>query len=195
MEHIDDKKTIRKLQKAREKKGYSYNMLVEATKEIGEPVAYSTISKVFGKDGENTSFNYINTLQPLVKILLDGDEEEDTTNLQSELKLKEKTIEKLNEKIAALHAQMESMREEETRRLNFLKTQIELKDRRMDENKQMIDRVMDRNDNKDRIISEKDRIIAELADENRRLEEDLRTILERCKKCINVQATNDGVNG
>ena len=168
MEHIDDRKTIIALQKAREKKGFSYNMLVEATKEIGEPVAYSTISKVFGKDGENTSFNYINTLQPLVKILLDGDQEDaEVASLQAELKVKEETIEKLNLRIETLIKQMD-----------FMMHQIELKDKRMDTKDELIQRVMDRNDKKDQSIKE-------LMEENKKLDEDLRELMNRCKQCVN----------
>ena len=166
MEHIDDKEIIRKLQKSREKKGISYNMLVEMTKEIGEPVAYSTISKVFGKDGENTSFNYIGTLQPLAKILLDGEEDDaEVVSLQAELKVKEETIEKLNLRIETLIKQMD-----------FMMHQIELKDKRMDTKDELIQRVMDRNDKKDQSIKE-------LMEENKKLEEDLRELMNRCKLC------------
>lgn len=166
MEHIDDKEIIRKLQRSREKKGISYNMLVEMTKEIGEPVAYSTISKVFGKDGENTSFNYINTLQPLAKILLDGEEEDsEVSNLQAELKVKEEVIAKLNLQIESLLKQMD-----------FMKNQIELKDKRMDNKDDIIKRIMDRNDKKDAAIYE-------LTEDNRKLSEDIHELMNRCKLC------------
>lgn len=166
MEHIDDKEIIRKLQRAREKKGISYNMLVEMTKEIGEPVAYSTISKVFGKDGENTSFNYINTLQPLAKILLDGEEEDaEVSNLHAELKVKEEIIAKLNLQIESLLRQMD-----------FMKNQIELKDKRMDNKDDIIKRIMDRNDKKDAAIYE-------LTEYNKKLSEDIHELMNRCKFC------------
>lgn len=166
MEHIDDRKTILELKEARIKKGYSYNMLVEMTKDIGEPVAYSTISKVFSKDGENTSFNYINTLQPLVKVLLDGEEDDsEIIALQAALKSKEDTIEKLKVQIDSLLNQ-----------LNFMEKQIELKDKRMDTKDELIQRVMDRNDKKDLAINQ-------LMEENKRLDETIRNLLEKCRSC------------
>lgn len=168
MEHIDDRKTILDLQAARIKKGYSYNMLVEMTKEIGEPVAYSTISKVFGKDGENTSFNYIGTLQPLVKILLDDKEEEsEFATLQAALKAKDDIIEKLNVQIESLYNQVD-----------FLKNQIQLKDNRMER--------------KDSWIQEQREEIVELREENKKLEDDIHKLLERCNRCGKEQVTNAG---
>ena len=160
MEHIDDRKTILDLKAARIKKGYSYNMLADMTKEIGEPVAYSTISKVFGKDGENTSFNYISTLQPLVKILLDNEEDSESTDFQAALKAKDDIIEKLNVQIESLCNQVD-----------FMKNQIQLKDNRMER--------------KDSWIQEQREEIVELREENKKLEEDLREIRNRCKLCDN----------
>ena len=182
MEHIDDRKTILDLKAARIKKGYSYNMLADMTKEIGEPVAYSTISKVFGKDGENTSFNYINTLQPLVKILLDNEskilydlsykneEDSESTDFQAALKAKDDIIEKLNMQIESLCNQVD-----------FMKNQIQLKDNRMER--------------KDSWIQEQREEIVELREENKKLEEDIHKLLEKCRVCGNGQVTNAGVNG
>lgn len=186
MEHIDDKELIRKLQRAREKKSISYNMLVEMTKEIGQGVAYSTISKVFGKDGENTSFNYINTLQPLAKVLLTDDEHDEddedfkfeVITLRSELKIRDVTIEMLKTQIEALQGEKE-----------LLKSQVDIKDKRMNDQTEMINRVMDESEQtRKRIMDRNDKkeaTIFELMQENKKLEEDLREIRNRCKLCDN----------
>ena len=181
MEYSNCKDLIRDLKKARIAKSYSYNMLFDMLAGTEEEIASSTIANVFAKDSEEKNFNYFTTLLPLKKILLDDEPEEDESykeilRLQSELKIKEETIIKLNDQIDSLYEQIKQIRDEETRRLTFMKSQIDLKDKRMDTKDELIQRVMDRNDKKDQSIKE-------LMEENKKLEEDLRELMNRCKLC------------
>ena len=107
-------------------------------------------------------------MQPLVKILLDGEEDDsEFASLQAELKVKEETIEKLNLRIETLIKQMD-----------FMMHQIELKDKRMDNKDDIIKRIMDRNDKKDASIHE-------LMEENKMLDETIRQLMEKCQLCVN----------
>ena len=96
--------------------------------------------------------------------------------LQSEIKAKDEAIITLNNQIDSLLNQIEQIREEGAKQIEFLHNQISLKDKRMDTKDELIQRVMDRNDKKDKAI-------AELMEENKRLDEDLRKLLEKCQAC------------
>ena len=178
----DCRKLIVELKKARVIKGYSYNMMADMLAGTEDAIAASTIAKVFAKGSEDQTFNYFTTLLPLKKLLLDeepGDVEDyrfEILNLQSEIKVKDVTIEMLKSQIEALKGEKQ-----------LLKSQVDLKDERlnantaminriMDENKKVQDRIMDRNDRKDQTINE-------LAEENKKLDEAIRELLYRCEHC------------
>ena len=185
----DCRKLIVELKKARVIKGYSYNMMADMLAGTEDAIAASTIAKVFAKGSEDQTFNYFTTLLPLKKLLLDEEPEDvedyrfEILNLQSEIKVKDVTIEMLKSQIEALKGEKQ-----------LLKSQVDLKDERlnantaminriMDENKKVQDRIMDRNDRKDQTINE-------LAEENKKLEEAYRELLSRCKQCNRSKIKN-----
>ena len=183
----DCRKLIVELKKARVIKGYSYNMMADMLAGTEDAIAASTIAKVFAKGSEDQTFNYFTTLLPLKKLLLDEEPEDvedyrfEILNLQSEIKVKDVTIEMLKSQIEALKGEKQ-----------LLKSQVDLKDERlnantaminriMDENKKVQDRIMDRNDRKDQTINE-------LAEENKKLDEAIRELLSRCEHCERSKA-------
>lgn len=180
----DCRKLIIELKKARVEKGYSYNMMADMLAGTEDAVASSTIAKVFAKGSEDQTFNYFTTLLPLKKILLDDDAEEredykfEILNLQSEIKVRDVTIEMLKQQIESLQGEKA-----------LLKSQVDLKDERLNANTAMINRIMDENEKvKNRIMDrndKKDIVIHDLMEENKKLEEDLRELMSRCKLCNN----------
>lgn len=183
MELKDNRDIIIELKKAKKEKELTLPRLEEMLRAQKKDVAMTTLKRVFREGSEdNDSFNYASTLKPLAELLLDENNDGtsisavEIANLKADIKVKEQTIDRLPAQIDSLHIQMQNMREEETKRLNFMKTQIELKDKRMDTKDELIQRVMDRNDKKDKAI-------AELMEENKRLDEDIRKLLEKCQAC------------
>ena len=179
----DCRKLILDLKRARIDKGYSYNMMADMLAGTENAIAASTIAKVFAKGSEDQTFNYFGTLLPLKKLLLEDDDAEkredykfEILNLQSEIKVKDVTIEMLKTQIEALQGEK-----------TLLKSQVDLKDERLNANTAMINRIMDENEKvKNRIMDrndKKDIVIHDLMEENKRLEEDLRELMSRCKLC------------
>ena len=119
----------------------------------GEYISLSTLRRVFA-DGseENDSFSYDRTIAPIARALLfqDNDEEDEAATddriegLRAVILLKNEQIDMLTGQVEAMRARITSVREEYDARLRFLRDQIELKDKRMDEKDQIINRLMDK---------------------------------------------------
>ena len=185
MELIDNRELVIELKKARTEKDITLPRLLDMLKAERKEVGMTTLKRVFREGSEdNDSFKY-STLKPIAEVLLDEDNDGSTNNLelirlQSEIRVKEEEITTLNKQIDSLIIQIEQARSEAASQIEFLHDQIKLKDKRMDKKDELIQRVMDRNDNKDRMI-------AELTAENKRLDEDIRKLLEKCDKCRKEQ--------
>lgn len=144
----NSKDVILKLKEVREEKGLSYNDILTLMEKNGDYLAKSTISRVFADGSEENSFRYGETIRPIANALLDIEdiEEDDTTDtraMKSLLKYKIERIEELERKIEQLelslaeekvkhHEKLDEEREQHNRRIDFLKNQIDLKDKRMD---------------------------------------------------------------
>ena len=182
MELKDSRELIIALKEAKKQQEITIPRLIEMLQAKNQPVARTTLVRLFADGSEdNDGFNYASTLKPVADVLLANEHEQDHRSieiirLETELRVKEETIATLNNQIDSLIMQINKMQEEETKKLAFLRSQIELKDKRMDTKDELIQRVMDRNDKKDKAI-------AELMEENKRLDEDLRSLMERCKAC------------
>ena len=141
---------IIKLKEVREEKGLSYADILNILEEKGQyPISKSTISRVFGEGSEELSFKYEETIRPLANALLDienieADDALDVQAMKLLLKFKIDKIEELENQIERLettidqsklkyHEKMEKERASFQRSLEFLKEQISLKDKRMDQ--------------------------------------------------------------
>lgn len=154
---------IIQLKEVREEKGLSYNDILSLMEKNGDYLSKSTISRVFSDGSEEMSFRYEETIRPLAKVLLDietieDDDNLDTRAMKSLLKYKIQRIEELERQLEKLecdivklklsnHEKMEAEREIYNGRIDFLKTQIDLKDKRMD---QLLEAVFE----KDRLYNE-----------------------------------------
>ena len=134
---------IIRLKEVKEREHYSYTDINNLIEKNGDyPLSKSTLSRVFSEGSENERFSYEDTIRPLAKALLDIEniEETDTDDvktLKTLLKLKMQRIEELECELAKeknkYHEKLDKERERANRSIDFLKEQISLKDKRMDQ--------------------------------------------------------------
>ena len=139
---------IIKLKAVKDEKGLSLNNIVDLIEANGDFISRSSIQRVFADGSEDCSFRYEETIRPIAKALLDIENIEDndsldTATLKALLKYKIQRIEDLENQLehlqAALdneklkrHEKIDEIRAEYERKIDFLKEQITLKDKRMD---------------------------------------------------------------
>ena len=142
------KDIILKLKEVREEKGLSYTDVLDLMEKNGDYVSKSTISRVFSDGSEDLSFRYEETIRPIAKALLDIENIEDNDDMdvqamKSLLKYKIQRIEELEQQIEHLetvidkekikyHEKMEKERTAWARSIEFLKQQVDFKDKRID---------------------------------------------------------------
>lgn len=142
------KDLIIKLKAVKEEKGLSLNKIADLVEANGDFISRSSIQRVFADGSEESSFRYEDTIRPIAKALLDietieEDDSLDTATLKALLKYKIQRIEDLENQLehlqAALdneklkrHEKVDDIRKEYERKIDFLKDQITLKDKRMD---------------------------------------------------------------
>ena len=121
--------------------------------ETGAFVSETTLRRVFAKNSEvEDSFSYENTLRPIAQALLIEDTlstADDVTRAKIEsfeviLAQKNEIIESLRWQVEKLKADHEQRCREYESRMDFLRDQIEKKDRRMDEKDEMIKKLLEK---------------------------------------------------
>ena len=143
------KDIILKLKEVKEEKGLSYGDILDLMEKNGDFISKSTLSRLFAEGSEDETFNYEGTIRPVAKALLDIEDIEasdttDTRAMKSLLKYKIERIEELERQIEDLklslaeekvkyHEKLDIEREQSRRSIEFLKDQISLKDKRMDQ--------------------------------------------------------------
>ena len=124
--------------------------MLKLLSEHGHPIAKTTIQRFYKEGSEiNDSFRYKDTLQPMAEILLDDPPECDP-------------IAELHERIDYLTAKIEELCETASKGISFMKSQIDLKDNRMER---------------------KDAWVQQLMEENKRLNEEVCRLLDKCNSC------------
>lgn len=142
------KDIIVKLKEVREEKGLSYTDILNLMEKNGDYLSKSTLSRLFAEGSEEVSFKYDETIRPVAKALLDIetielDDDTDVQAMKSLLRYKIQRIEELEKKVADLtlalekektksHEKLDSERKQYDAKIDFLKEQISLKDKRMD---------------------------------------------------------------
>lgn len=140
---------IVKLKEMREEKGLSYNDILDLMEKNGDYLSKSTLSRVFAEGSEEVSFRYEETIRPIANALLDIETIEETDSadvsaMKSILKFKIERISELEHQIEHLelalaeekvkyHERLDAEREQYSKRIEFLISQIDLKDKRMDQ--------------------------------------------------------------
>jgi transcriptional regulator with XRE-family HTH domain len=141
----DTKDVILNLKKVKKEKNLSLDKIVEMIEENNEFVSKTTLSRVFRKGSEDEIFRYEATLKPIANALLDIDnietsDDTDTQAYKSLLKLKAEIISQLEDKIKVIeseekrkyHDKLERETDKFQESLDFVKKQVELKDKRID---------------------------------------------------------------
>lgn len=139
---------IIRLKNVRDSKGLSYTDILNLMEANGDYLSKSTLSRVFAEGSEDISFRYEETIRPIANALLDmetieEDDDQDVQAIKSILRYKIKRIEELEKQIEDLkaaidkeklkaHEKLEKERAQYDSKIEFLKEQITLKDKRMD---------------------------------------------------------------
>lgn len=145
----NSKDVILKLKEVREEKGLSYNDILDLMEKNGDFLSKSTLSRVFAEGSEEIKFRYEDTIRPIANALLDIEHIEETDDMDIQamkllLKYKIQRIEELERQVEHLesalnkekikyHEKLDKEREQSRRSIEFLKDQISLKDKRMDQ--------------------------------------------------------------
>ena len=157
---------IIKLKAVRNEKNLSLTDILELMEKNGDFLSKSTVSRVFADGSETQSFKYEETIRPLAKALLDIETIEDDDNLDTQamkllLQYKIQRIEELESLLAKekikYHEKLDKERSQHQKSIEFLKGQIELKDKRMDHKDEYIGQLTE-------AIFQKDKRIVELTD-------------------------------
>lgn len=153
----DTKEVILALKQVKEEKNLSLDKILELMEENDPATAVSktTLSRVFSKGSEDQLFRYETTLRPIASVLLDEkievDDDSNTKAIKSILKLKKDIIDELENKIKTVeseekekyHKKLDEEREKFQKSIDFVKIQVELKDKRIDhlleENMKLVD--------------------------------------------------------
>ncbi len=142
---------------------YSIKNMLQALKERKADVSETTLRRIFADHSETEdSFSY-KSIKPVAELLIKEEPEKVTSSqhvtvahakidlLLAVIEGKNGIIERQSDKIGKLTAQVEKLveqmrtiREMDDRRIDFLRDQIEKKDRRMDEKDEIIKRLMDK---------------------------------------------------
>lgn len=143
------KEIILKLKEVRDEKKISFQNIIDLMEHNGDYISKSTLSRLFSEGSEEMKFSYDDTIRPVAKVLLDietidADDELDVQAMKSLLKYKMERITELEKQVAKLekeldheqikyHEKLEKEREKSRKSIEFLKNQINLKDKRMDQ--------------------------------------------------------------
>lgn len=139
---------ILRLKEVKEERKLSLDAIERMTEENGNHVSKTTLSRLFAENSEDIAFRYEATIKPVVNALLDIDniEEDDSTDIKTMktvLKFKMERIEELERRVQDLETaldkqkikaneKLEHERQAFNRSIEFLKEQVNLKDKRMD---------------------------------------------------------------
>ena len=145
---IDTRDVILSLKHVKREKRLSLDKILDMMQEKDPATAVSktTLSRVFAKGSEDQLFRYETTLRPIANALLDMEEIEsgddiDTQAMKSILKLKKDLIFELESKLQTIqteeqlkyHQKLEKETAKFQKSIDFLKSQIDLKDKRIDQ--------------------------------------------------------------
>lgn len=141
------KDLVSKLKDVKAEKNLSLSKILELLDKSGEYVSKTTLSRVFAEDSETEMFKP-ETLIPIARVLLDTENLEETDSIDEQalktlLQYKSQRIAELEQQLEQLqasldrekvksHEKLDAERASHQRSIEFLKSQIELKDRRYD---------------------------------------------------------------
>lgn len=146
---------ILKLKAVKKENELTLPRIMDMVEKNGDYISMSTLRRVFAQNSEeDSSFSYDRTLAPIAKALLfqdlpQGEEGEpvaaaEIDGLKAVIRHKNEETDRLKEQVESLKQQIMDIRAEYDLRLRFLRDQIELKDKRMDEKDIIINKLMEK---------------------------------------------------
>lgn len=135
------KEIIQQLKEVKAQKKLSLDTIMRMIENDGGYISKTTLSRLFSKDSEEFGFRYEDTIKPVANVLLGIDHVEE--NEVADIKALKYIIQNKAQRIALLekemselkdkhHEKLEKERAQSRRSIDFLKNQINLKDKRMD---------------------------------------------------------------
>jgi hypothetical protein len=130
------------LKQIKQERELSLNDICDLIEQNGENLSRSSVQRVFAEGSENISFKYEETIRPIANALLDIENLEETDNLSTQslkliLQYKSHYIKELERQIEKnklkYHENLDKERDTYAKNIEFLKNQISLKDKRMDQ--------------------------------------------------------------
>ena len=158
MDIMATREVILSIKKAKDEQHLSISDILKKVNEHGQIISETTLRRIFADGSEDSdSFNYETTIRPVAQVLVNSSP---TSAASAELYLhicqyKMEVIESMKMQIDHLKEEHENRCREYDKRMAFLRDQIELKDRRMDEQAQRIDRLLERIDKLMDVLIEK----------------------------------------
>ena len=142
MELQRSKDLIISLKKAKADMEYTLPRIEDEIQKHGKSVSMSTLKRVF-KDGSEdcaSGFSFEHTLLPIAEVLLNAEDipTPDGTPYSAEIEMLKAELRVQIERVESLLARNQILED----RVTFMQTQIERKDRRMDEREEIIRKVM-----------------------------------------------------
>lgn len=135
---------ITRLKAVREENGLSYQKIVDLVEQHGQYVSLSTVKRVFEAGSEGYGFQYTNTLKPIADAVLGVYEPSQPDAITvDEVDALKAVVAYNSEMIKRLSAQLAEQEKAHNSQLDFLKSQISLKDERIDRRDMMIERLLD----------------------------------------------------
>ena len=119
---------IEKLRSAKDRKGYSYQRIVDESEKLGNAVSLSTVKRVFAPGADPAGFNPA-TLHAIAQVLGVDDNAEDGADLQAALDARDARIRELEAQIAAsaeyTEGRLNYLKDEGQSKLDFIRQQEE----------------------------------------------------------------------
>ena len=144
MEVTSKQELIKQLKEAKQRDEVTYPRILERMEKNGKFVSLTTLRRVFadGSEMNANSFNLESTLMPIAEALLDVADvpTPEDSPYAMEIQGLKAVIHVQNEEIARLY----DLKEHLEQRITFLISQIELKDKRMDQKDVMIEKLMEK---------------------------------------------------
>lgn len=152
MELTATKEIIERLKAVKNESELTIPRIKDMMEKNGDYISLSTLRRVFADGSEEDTFSYDRTIAPIARALIfqDIDVEHEVTaedrmeGLKQVILIKNEQIDILTDQVENLKNQFETLRTEYETRLNFLRDQIELKDKRMDEKDIMINKLLEK---------------------------------------------------
>ena len=142
MELQRSKELISACKKAKEELDYTLPRIEGEIRKLGESVSMSTLKRVFKAGSEDiaASFSFEHTLLPIAEVLLDAKDipTPEGSPYAVEIALLQAELRVQDERVESLLARNKILED----RVTFMQTQIERKDRRIDEREDIIRKVM-----------------------------------------------------